>query len=385
VVAKLQKVAYARDQLQAAMAAGPRDKAVLLAALDAARPLRSLIPPQLLADAEAAVNAAEQSRWDGLFSQLRSFPGDGSGGAGNDTVAGQSGGFLSGGSNGVAAQQSNSLFPGNAKGAAAQQQNGSFHSGGSNGTAIHQSNSLFSGGGNGAAAQQSGSLRFGGSNGAAAHQSGSLFFGGGGDGVAAHQSSSFFSGGDLGGSGGGVPATPPPQQRQQQQRQQQPHPLREYQPFPTAYSGSGSADFGRRSPIERPAPNGYVPFQPPPPLLAPLASQHNMWSAQTLVPTPVPQQTPQQLPLQHHAPRQQHALPQQYAPPQQMARQPSSREDERDLECVVCWAAEKQAVVVPCGHACLCRTCAAKLAASALPSCPICRGKIRQILNIADS
>ena len=39
----------------------------------------------------------------------------------------------------------------------------------------------------------------------------------------------------------------------------------------------------------------------------------------------------------------------------------------------VCMAAEVQAVLVPCGHLCTCFACAA-----ALPTCPLCRSRIRE-------
>lgn len=49
-------------------------------------------------------------------------------------------------------------------------------------------------------------------------------------------------------------------------------------------------------------------------------------------------------------------------------------------ECVVCMCAAVEKVIVPCGHACLCATCAK---VPALKNCPICRGKMNIIIDFA--
>ena len=64
---------------------------------------------------------------------------------------------------------------------------------------------------------------------------------------------------------------------------------------------------------------------------------------------------------------------------------PSSREadvhkapaDEQASECVICLAAERECVLVECGHACVCEQCAATLA-----TCPLCRAPIERVIRL---
>jgi len=48
--------------------------------------------------------------------------------------------------------------------------------------------------------------------------------------------------------------------------------------------------------------------------------------------------------------------------------------------CVICWDEENDVVVVPCGHYCMCQTCAEVLQKST-QKCPLCRGKISMIVD----
>lgn len=48
-------------------------------------------------------------------------------------------------------------------------------------------------------------------------------------------------------------------------------------------------------------------------------------------------------------------------------------EDPDDAECCTCMDANKNIVLAPCGHYCLCNTCA-----NALVICPICRSRITE-------
>ena len=58
-------------------------------------------------------------------------------------------------------------------------------------------------------------------------------------------------------------------------------------------------------------------------------------------------------------------------------------EDEK--MCVICLSAEKNTVVMPCGHLSVCKECATELARSRQPDCPICRKKVQSFvpLNIS--
>jgi hypothetical protein len=49
---------------------------------------------------------------------------------------------------------------------------------------------------------------------------------------------------------------------------------------------------------------------------------------------------------------------------------------ERDKECVVCMAAERQVVITPCGHICMCMACA-----NACDKCPVCSGPKQNVVR----
>ncbi|CAM9376334.1 unnamed protein product, partial [Ectocarpus sp. 6 AP-2014] len=51
---------------------------------------------------------------------------------------------------------------------------------------------------------------------------------------------------------------------------------------------------------------------------------------------------------------------------------PAEHERERN-ECIVCMTDEVNCVLVPCGHHCICLTCASRL-----EECPICRRAVTQ-------
>jgi hypothetical protein len=53
--------------------------------------------------------------------------------------------------------------------------------------------------------------------------------------------------------------------------------------------------------------------------------------------------------------------------------------------CVICISAEKNTVVMPCGHLSVCKDCATELAKKRGPDCPICRKKVQSFvpLNIS--
>jgi len=56
------------------------------------------------------------------------------------------------------------------------------------------------------------------------------------------------------------------------------------------------------------------------------------------------------------------------------ATEPPSKRQRCECECVVCLDAEPAVVLVPCGHLCLCQSCADLLRA---PQCPICRAAVQ--------
>ena len=77
-------------------------------------------------------------------------------------------------------------------------------------------------------------------------------------------------------------------------------------------------------------------------------------------------------------------------PPEAAARRPllypsaadlaAERPSERERECVVCLAAPRDHVLVPCGHACCCDECCA-----AISFCPLCRAPVEKAVKLYDS
>ena len=49
------------------------------------------------------------------------------------------------------------------------------------------------------------------------------------------------------------------------------------------------------------------------------------------------------------------------------------------LVCVICLGAEREVIILPCGHVCVCATCADTLLARG-DTCPVCRGPIRTVM-----
>lgn len=53
-----------------------------------------------------------------------------------------------------------------------------------------------------------------------------------------------------------------------------------------------------------------------------------------------------------------------------------------ETTCAVCWDQEPDAVIVPCGHLCLCHVCAELVTESGDGLCPVCRMSISQTIRI---
>eukprot|EP01052_Picozoa_sp_SAG31_P035653 SAG31_NODE_4331_length_3346_cov_1.723745_3_plen_123_part_00 len=54
-----------------------------------------------------------------------------------------------------------------------------------------------------------------------------------------------------------------------------------------------------------------------------------------------------------------------------------------DDECCICNDAPAVVAVVPCGHCCLCETCATKLKLGSSPArCPMCRNNLQNTLRV---
>jgi hypothetical protein len=50
--------------------------------------------------------------------------------------------------------------------------------------------------------------------------------------------------------------------------------------------------------------------------------------------------------------------------------------------CVVCFDAPKDHLIVPCKHLCVCEACAEQLTNTRTPTCPVCRGPIRETMKV---
>jgi hypothetical protein len=56
--------------------------------------------------------------------------------------------------------------------------------------------------------------------------------------------------------------------------------------------------------------------------------------------------------------------------------------DAEETQCVVCFDAPKDHLIVPCGHMCVCAECAEQLNKTITPTCPVCREPIQQTVKV---
>jgi hypothetical protein len=57
---------------------------------------------------------------------------------------------------------------------------------------------------------------------------------------------------------------------------------------------------------------------------------------------------------------------------------PAPHPDDAEDQCVLCFDAPKDHIILPCFHVCVCEACANQLTQMEKPSCPICRTAIKQ-------
>ena len=61
---------------------------------------------------------------------------------------------------------------------------------------------------------------------------------------------------------------------------------------------------------------------------------------------------------------------------------PAPHPDSEETMCVVCFDAPKDHIIVPCCHMCVCARCAEQLTKTRTPTCPVCRGPIRETMKV---
>ena len=61
---------------------------------------------------------------------------------------------------------------------------------------------------------------------------------------------------------------------------------------------------------------------------------------------------------------------------------PAPHPDAEEMQCVVCFDAPKDHIIVPCGHQCVCARCAEQLTKTRTPLCPVCREPIQQTMKV---
>jgi hypothetical protein len=61
---------------------------------------------------------------------------------------------------------------------------------------------------------------------------------------------------------------------------------------------------------------------------------------------------------------------------------PAPHPDAEETMCVVCFDAPKDHIIVPCGHMCVCASCAEQLTKTRTPTCPVCREPIRETMKV---
>ena len=60
--------------------------------------------------------------------------------------------------------------------------------------------------------------------------------------------------------------------------------------------------------------------------------------------------------------------------------QKKAAEDDADKECTICLSEQSNAIVMPCGHMCVCMDCGNSLKTSKHNLCPVCRGAIQSLI-----
>lgn len=56
-------------------------------------------------------------------------------------------------------------------------------------------------------------------------------------------------------------------------------------------------------------------------------------------------------------------------------------DDNPEQECLICLCEQKDTLIMPCGHFCVCEDCGKQLV-TAKQTCPICRGNIASLIPI---
>jgi hypothetical protein len=64
---------------------------------------------------------------------------------------------------------------------------------------------------------------------------------------------------------------------------------------------------------------------------------------------------------------------------------PAPHPDDAEDQCVMCFDAPKDHIIIPCGHVCVCEACASLLTQMRKPSCPICRTVIQHTNKVFHS
>jgi rubrerythrin len=85
--------------------------------------------------------------------------------------------------------------------------------------------------------------------------------------------------------------------------------------------------------------------------------------------------------MQSAATQLQEAQAQLGVPPAAPAPHPDYAED----QCVMCFDAPKDHIIIPCGHVCVCEACANLLTQMSKPLCPICRTAIQHTNKVFHS
>jgi hypothetical protein len=56
------------------------------------------------------------------------------------------------------------------------------------------------------------------------------------------------------------------------------------------------------------------------------------------------------------------------------------KQDAEEKECTVCLSTDSNAIIMPCGHMCVCLDCGKQLQKSSQNLCPVCRGAIQTLV-----